>query len=118
EWCVLRNDHFAELKVFCNIENSPYYAQGFEPDFILFARTHSDEFLGFTCYMEAKGEHLEHSNAWKKEFLEMLENAALKSHNKKLHLKGLPFFTFTNNNRRLNAEFVEAFHQTFKDKEC
>ncbi|GAA7303563.1 DEAD/DEAH box helicase family protein [Helicobacter pylori] len=118
EWCVLRNDHFAELKVFCNIENSPYYAQGFEPDFILFAQTHEDEFLGFTCYMEAKGEHLEPSNAWKKEFLEMLENAALKSHNKKLHLKGLPFFTLTNNNRTLNAEFVEAFHQTFKDKEC
>ncbi|MGL2737452.1 DEAD/DEAH box helicase family protein [Helicobacter pylori] len=118
EWCVLRNDHFAELKVFCNIENSPFYAQGFEPDFILFAQTHEDEFLGFTCYMEAKGEHLEPSNAWKKEFLEMLENATLKSHNKKLHLKGLPFFTFTNNNRTLNAEFVEAFHQTFKDKEC
>lgn len=117
EWCVLRNDHFAELKVFCNIENSPFYAQGFEPDFILFAQTHSDEFLGFTCYMEAKGEHLEPSNAWKKEFLEMLENATLKSHNKKLHLKGLPFFTFTNNNRTLNAEFVEAFHQIFKDKE-
>ncbi|EMJ40095.1 type III restriction enzyme, res subunit, partial [Helicobacter pylori GAMchJs114i] len=118
EWCVLRNDHFTELKVFCNIENSPFYAQGFEPDFILFAQTHEDEFLGFTCYMEAKGEHLEHSNAWKKEFLEMLENATLKSHNKKLHLKGLPFFTLTNNNRTLNAEFVEAFHQTFKDKEC
>ncbi len=117
EWCVLRNDHFTELKVFCNIEG-PFYAQGFEPDFILFAQTHSDEFLGFTCYMEAKGEHLEPSNAWKKEFLEMLENAALKSHDKKLYLKGLPFFTFTNNNRRLNAEFVEAFHQTFKDKEC
>lgn len=117
EWCVLRNDHFTELKVFCNIEG-PFYAQGFEPDFILFAQTHSDEFLGFTCYMEAKGEHLEPSNAWKKEFLEMLENATLKSHNKKLHLKGLPFFTFTNNNRRLNAEFVEAFNQTFKDKEC
>ncbi len=118
EWCVLRNDHFTELKVFCNIEDSPYYAQGFEPDFILFAQTHEDEFLGFTCYMEAKGEHLEPSNAWKEEFLEMLENAVLKSHNKKLHLKGLPFFTFTNNNRTLNAEFVEAFHQTFKDKEC
>ncbi|GHP67784.1 type III restriction endonuclease subunit R [Helicobacter pylori] len=118
EWCVLRNDHFTELKVFCNIESSDYYGQGFEPDFILFARTHSDEFLGFTCYMEAKGEHLEPSNAWKKEFLEMLENATLKSHDKKLHLKGLPFFTFTNNNRTLNAEFVEAFHQTFKDKEC
>ncbi|WP_423130747.1 DEAD/DEAH box helicase family protein [Helicobacter pylori] len=118
EWCVLRNDHFAELKVFCNIENSPFYAQGFEPDFILFAQTHEEEFLGFTCYMEAKGEHLEPSNAWKKEFLEMLENTTLKSHNKKLHLKGLPFFTFTNNNRKLNAEFVEAFHQTFKDKEC
>ncbi|WRG11964.1 DEAD/DEAH box helicase family protein [Helicobacter pylori] len=116
EWCVLRNDHFAELKVFCNIEG-PFYAQGFEPDFILFAQTHEDEFLGFTCYMEAKGEHLEPSNAWKKEFLEMLENATLKSHNKKLHLKGLPFFTFTNNNRTLNAEFVEAFNQTFKDKE-
>ncbi|WP_228287622.1 DEAD/DEAH box helicase family protein [Helicobacter pylori] len=87
EWCVLRNDHFAELKVFCNIEDSPYYAQGFEPDFILFAQTHEDEFLGFTCYMEAKGEHLEPSNAWKKEFLEMLENATLKSHNKKLHRK-------------------------------
>ncbi|WP_001154118.1 DEAD/DEAH box helicase family protein [Helicobacter pylori] len=118
EWCVLRNDHFTELKVFCNIENSPFYAQGFEPDFILFAQTHEDEFLGFTCYMEAKGEHLEPSNAWKEEFLEMLENATLKSHNKKLHLKGLPFFTFINNNRTLNAEFVEAFHQTFKDKEC
>ncbi|PUD49238.1 restriction endonuclease [Helicobacter pylori] len=117
EWCVLRNDHFAELKVFCNIEG-PFYAQGFEPDFILFAQTHEDEFLGFTCYMEAKGEHLEPSNDWKKEFLEMLENAVLKSHNKKLHLKGLPFFTSTNNNRTLNAEFVEAFHQTFKDKEC
>ncbi|GAA6796167.1 DEAD/DEAH box helicase family protein [Helicobacter pylori] len=117
EWCVLRNDHFAELKVFCNIENSPYYVQGFEPDFILFAQTHSDEFLGFTCYMEAKGEHLEPSNAWKKEFLEMLENATLKSHNKKLHLKGLPFFTL-HNNKAVNDEFTTAFDQTFKDKEC
>ncbi|WRE34542.1 DEAD/DEAH box helicase family protein [Helicobacter pylori] len=120
EWCVLRNDHFTELKVFCNIENSPYYAQGFEPDFILFAQTHSDEFLGFTCYMEAKGEHLEPSNAWKKEFLETLENAALKSHNKKLHLKGLPFFTLHNNknNKAVNGDFQTAFNQIFKDKEC
>ncbi len=116
EWCVLRNDHFAELKVFCNIEG-PFYAQGFEPDFILFAQTHEDEFLGFTCYMEAKGEHLEPSNAWKKEFLEMLENAALKIHNKKLHLKGLPFFT-PHNNKAVNTEFVEAFDQTFKDHKC
>lgn len=114
EWCVLRNDHFAELKVFCNIENSPYYAQGFEPDFILFAQTHEDEFLGFTCYMEAKGEHLEPSNAWKKEFLEMLENATLKSHNKKLHLKGLPFFTL-HNDKAVNGEFQTAFNQIFKD---
>ncbi|UOS10852.1 DEAD/DEAH box helicase family protein [Helicobacter pylori] len=116
EWCVLRNDRFTELKVFCNIENSPYYAQGFEPDFILFAQTHSDEFLGFTCYMEAKGEHLKHSNAWKEEFLEMLENAALKSHNKKLDLKGLPFFTLKN--RVANSEFETAFNQIFKDQEC
>ncbi len=116
EWCVLRNDHFTELKVFCNIENSPYYAQGFEPDFILFAQTHSDEFLGFTCYMEAKGEHLEHSNAWKEEFLEMLENTALKSHNKKLDLKGLPFFTL--HNKVVNSEFKTAFNQIFKDQEC
>ncbi|WRG59699.1 DEAD/DEAH box helicase family protein [Helicobacter pylori] len=117
EWCVLRNDHFAELKVFCNIENSPFYAQGFEPDFILFAQTHEDGFLGFTCYMEAKGEHLEPSNAWKKEFLEMLENATLKSHNKKLHLKGLPFFTL--HNSAVNSDFQTAFDQTFnKDKEC
>ncbi|MCH4604965.1 DEAD/DEAH box helicase family protein [Helicobacter pylori] len=114
EWCVLRNDHFTELKVFCNIENSPFYAQGFEPDFILFAQTHSDEFLGFTCYMEAKGEHLEPSNAWKKEFLEMLENATLKSHNKKLHLKGLPFFTL-HNDKAVNDEFATAFDQIFKD---
>ncbi|WP_232779023.1 DEAD/DEAH box helicase family protein [Helicobacter pylori] len=117
EWCVLRNDHFTELKVFCGIKDSPYYAEGFEPDFILFARTHEDEFLGFTCYMEAKGEHLEHSNAWKKEFLEMLENADLKSRNKKLDLKGLPFFTL-HNNEAVNDEFKTAFHQTFKDKEC
>ncbi len=116
EWCVLRNDHFTELKVFCNIENSPYYAQGFEPDFILFAQTHSDEFLGFTCYVEAKGEHLEHSNAWKEEFLEMLENATLKSHNKKLDLKGLPFFTLKNS--VVNSEFTTAFNQTFKDQKC
>ncbi|WP_240447398.1 DEAD/DEAH box helicase family protein [Helicobacter pylori] len=115
EWCVLRNDHFAELKVFCNIKG-PFYAQGFEPDFILFAQTHEDGFLGFTCYMEVKGEHLEPSNAWKKEFLGMLENATLKSHNKKLHLKGLPFFTL--HNRVVNGEFQTAFHQTFKDKEC
>ncbi|WRE24912.1 DEAD/DEAH box helicase family protein [Helicobacter pylori] len=120
EWCVLRNDNFTELKVFCNIKDSPYYAQGFEPDFILFAQTHSDEFLGFTCYMEAKGEHLEPSNAWKKEFLETLENAALKSHNKKLDLKGLPFFTLHNNknNKSVNSEFATAFDQIFKDKEC
>ncbi len=117
EWCVLRNDNFTELKVFCNIENSPYYAQGFEPDFILFAQTHSDEFLGFTCYMEAKGEHLEPSNAWKEEFLEMLENAALKSHNKKLHLKGLPFFTL-HNNKAVNGDFQTAFNQIFKDQKC
>ncbi|RVY09240.1 DEAD/DEAH box helicase [Helicobacter pylori] len=110
EWCVLRNDHFTELKVFCNIEG-PFYAQGFEPDFILFAQTHSDEFLGFTCYMEAKGEHLEPSSAWKKEFLEMLENATLKSHNKKLHLKGLPFFTL--HNKGVNSEFATAFNQIF-----
>ncbi|GAA9283458.1 DEAD/DEAH box helicase family protein [Helicobacter pylori] len=119
EWCVLRNDHFAELKIFCDIEG-PFYAQGFEPDFILFAQMHEDEFLGFTCYMEAKGEHLEPSNAWKKEFLEMLENATLKSHNKKLHLKGLPFFTLHNNhnNKAVNDEFATAFHQTFKDHKC
>ncbi|WP_423750111.1 DEAD/DEAH box helicase family protein [Helicobacter pylori] len=116
EWCVLRNDHFTELKVFCNTENSPFYAQGFEPDFILFAQTHEDEFLGFTCYMEAKGEHLEPSNAWKKEFLEMLENATLKSHDKKLHLKGLPFFTL--HNSVVNGDFQTAFHQTFKDHKC
>ncbi len=116
EWCVLRNDHFTELKVFCNIENSPYYAQGFEPDFILFAQTHSDEFLGFTCYMEAKGEHLEPSNAWKKEFLEMLEKDTLKSHNKKLDLKGLPFFTLKNS--VVNEKFNTAFNQIFKDQEC
>ncbi|GAA9585348.1 DEAD/DEAH box helicase family protein [Helicobacter pylori] len=116
EWCVLRNDRFTELKVFCNIENSPYYAQGFEPDFILFARTHSDEFLGFTCYMEAKGEHLEHFSAWKEEFLKMLENAALESHNKKLDLKGLPFFTL--HNSEVNGDFTTAFDQTFKEKEC
>ncbi|WQX01620.1 DEAD/DEAH box helicase family protein [Helicobacter pylori] len=116
EWCVLRNDHFAELKVFCDIEG-PFYAQGFEPDFILFAQTHEDEFLGFTCYMEAKGEHLEHSNAWKKEFLETLENATLKSHNKKLHLKGLPFFTL-HNNKVVNDDFTTAFHQIFKDHKC
>ncbi|BDA05934.1 DEAD/DEAH box helicase family protein [Helicobacter pylori] len=116
EWCVLRNDHFTELKVFCNIENSPYYAQGFEPDFILFAQTHSDEFLGFTCYMEAKGEHLKHSNAWKEEFLEMLENATLKSRNKKLDLKGLPFFTL--HNKVANDEFTTAFNQIFKDQKC
>ncbi len=114
EWCVLRNDHFAELKVFCNIEDSPYYAQGFEPDFILFAQTHEDGFLGFTCYMEAKSEHLEPSNAWKKEFLETLENATLKSHNKKLHLKGLPFFTL-HNNEVVNDDFQTAFDQIFKD---
>ncbi len=116
EWCVLRNDHFAELKVFCNIKNSPSYARGFEPDFILFAQTHEDEFLGFTCYMEVKGEHLEHSNAWKEEFLEMLENATLKSHNKKLHLKGLPFFTL--HNSVVNGEFTTAFNQIFKDSKC
>ncbi|WP_080234987.1 DEAD/DEAH box helicase family protein [Helicobacter pylori] len=116
EWCVLRNDHFAELKVFCNIKNSPSYARGFEPDFILFAQTHEDEFLGFTCYMEVKGEHLEHSNAWKEEFLEMLENATLKSHNKKLHLKGLPFFTL--HNSVVKEKFTTAFNQIFKDQEC
>ncbi|OOQ26695.1 restriction endonuclease [Helicobacter pylori] len=115
EWCVLRNDHFTELKVFCNIKG-PFYAQGFEPDFILFAQTHEDGFLGFTCYMEAKGEHLEPSNAWKKEFLEMLENAALESHNKKLDLKGLPFFTL--HNSVVNSEFTTAFNQIFKDQKC
>ncbi|GAA7374181.1 DEAD/DEAH box helicase family protein [Helicobacter pylori] len=120
EWCVLRNDHFTELKVFCGIKDSPYYAEGFEPDFILFARTHSDEFLGFTCYIEAKGEHLEPSNAWKKEFLEMLENADLKSRNKKLDLKGLPFFTLHNNhnNKAVKSEFATAFDQIFKDHKC
>ncbi|WRE63715.1 DEAD/DEAH box helicase family protein [Helicobacter pylori] len=116
EWCVLRNDRFTELKVFCNIESSDYYGQGFEPDFILFARTHSDEFLGFTCYMEAKGEHLEHFSTWKEEFLKMLENAVLESHNKKLDLKGLPFFTL--HNKVVNGDFTTAFDQIFKEKEC
>ncbi|GAA8084995.1 DEAD/DEAH box helicase family protein [Helicobacter pylori] len=115
EWCVLRNDHFTELKVFCNIEG-PYHAQGFEPDFILFAQTHEDEFLGFTCYMEVKGEHLEPSNTWKKEFLERLENTTLKSRNKKLDLKGLPFFTLPN--KAITEEFQNAFDKIFKDHSC
>ncbi|GAA7431173.1 DEAD/DEAH box helicase family protein [Helicobacter pylori] len=115
EWCVLRNDHFTELKVFCNIEGH-YHAQGFEPDFILFAQTHEDEFLGFTCYMEVKGEHLESSNAWKKEFLGMLESATLKSRNKKLDLKGLPFFTL--HNKAITEEFQNAFDKIFKDHSC
>ncbi|GAA7746102.1 hypothetical protein TH0138_04420 [Helicobacter pylori] len=66
--------------------------------------------------MEAKGEHLEPFNAWKKEFLEMLENADLKSRNKKLHLKGLPFFT--HHNKVVNEKFNTAFNQIFKDQEC
>ncbi|GAA7450187.1 DEAD/DEAH box helicase family protein [Helicobacter pylori] len=115
EWCVLRNDHFTELKVFCNIEG-PYHGQGFEPDFILFAQTHEDEFLGFTCYMEAKGEYLEPSNAWKKEFLERLENTTLKSRNKKLDLKGLSFFTI--HNKAITEEFQNAFDKIFKDHSC
>ncbi|GAA6979886.1 DEAD/DEAH box helicase family protein [Helicobacter pylori] len=115
EWCVLRNDHFTELKVFCNIEGN-YHGQGFEPDFILFAQTHEDEFLGFTCYMEAKGEYLEPSNAWKKEFLERLESATLKSRNKKLDLKGLPFFTLPN--KAITEEFQNAFDKIFKNHSC
>ncbi len=66
--------------------------------------------------MEVKGEHLEHSNAWKEGFLEMLENATLKSHNKKLHLKGLPFFTL--HNGVVKEKFITAFNQIFKDQEC
>ncbi len=66
--------------------------------------------------MEAKGEHLKHSSAWKEEFLEMLENAALESHNKKLDLKGLPFFTLKNS--VVNSEFTTAFDQIFKDQKC
>lgn len=46
----------------------------------------------------------------------MLENAVLKSHNKKLDLKGLPFFTLKN--RVANSEFTTAFNQIFKDQEC
>ncbi|GAA9373954.1 hypothetical protein TH0638_07950 [Helicobacter pylori] len=66
--------------------------------------------------MEAKGEHLEHFSAWKEEFLKMLENATLESHNKKLDLRGLSFFTL--HNSIVNGEFTTAFDQTFKEKEC
>lgn len=46
----------------------------------------------------------------------MLENAALKSRNKKLNLKGLPFFTLKNS--AVNEKFNTAFKQIFKDQEC
>lgn len=57
---------------------------------------YEEEFLGFICYMEVKGEYLEYFNVWKKEFLEMLENVMFKSYDKKFYLKGLFFFMFYN----------------------
>ncbi|WP_081478667.1 DEAD/DEAH box helicase family protein [Helicobacter cetorum] len=119
EWCVLRNDSFEELKLYCHIKGSESYAKGFEPDFILFAKTHNDEFLGFTCYLEVKGKDREKSedNAWKETFLKALENITPTNlNNKKLDLKGLPFFILENN--KINAPFTNAFKETFKDTTC
>ncbi|WP_233707314.1 DEAD/DEAH box helicase family protein [Helicobacter cetorum] len=117
EWCVLRNDHFEELKLFCDDENKPSYAKGFEPDFILFAQTHENEYLGFTYYLEVKGKDRAENqdNAWKDEFLEMLETKDLKENNKVLKLHGLPFFMLEKGNKgkTISNKFTQKFNTLF-----
>lgn len=124
KWFVIRNEGFGEFKIYDNRDkNSPTYAMGFEPDFILFAKKKGAEnFFGIECFIEAKGvndknEQSLWSDSWKEKFLKEINNKEFKEYindgenyfyelpfKKPFTIKTLPFFT-SENSEKFNKAF-------------
>ena len=129
EWIVVRNDGFNEFKIYDNREGEVSYGMGFEPDFILFAKSKkSDKIFALQCFIEAKGEHLAGNeqyigkDKWKESFLQSisgtkfdkiinekaLEKIDLSKNNESFTIQSLPFFIS-------KKQFKEHFDEFIKD---
>lgn len=84
--------------------------QAFQPDFVLFLGKENCETLSYQLFIEPKGEHIEHFDRWKEDFLKEI-NTKRKSEliieDKNYRIVGLPFYQDKNQNE-FRAAFDEA----------
>ena len=89
----------------------------FEPDYVLFLREKSGNFLTYQLFIEPKGQHLIAYEQWKEDFLiELKERFAgktlefeLKGRDCRYRLVGMPFYNHAN-----EREFMDQLHEALQ----
>lgn len=102
-WFIIRNEGFAEFKIYNNNKNdNKNYAKGFEPDFIFFGKPKNEntnenknenknDYLSTEIIMESKGKIF--FNQWKENLLTNNFNGSIKTLNSsEVKIFSLPFF--------------------------
>lgn len=106
---LLRNEEIYKIYNFKN-------ADGFQPDFILFAKDKKVKNLYYQIFIEPKGNQLMEQDNWKNEFLKEInekysEEPILVHGKNKYKLIGLPLF-----NEKNNKEFEEAYNKLLENR--
>lgn len=87
--------------------------QAFQPDFVMFLREKSGEFIVYQLFIEPKGKHLKEHDRWKETFLKEITSEfsgkVLAFEDKKYRLIGVPFY----NNEDEN-QFKESLETVLK----
>lgn len=98
-WFIIRNEGFAEFKIYNNNKNDNVnYAKGFEPDFIFFGKPKNEnknenknDYLSTEIIMESKGKIF--FDEWKEDLLTNNFNGSIKTLNSsEVKIFSLPFF--------------------------
>ena len=98
-WFIIRNEGFAEFKIYNNNKNdNKNYAKGFEPDFIFFGKPKNEnknenknDYLSTEIIMESKGKIF--FDQWKEDLLTNNFNGSIKTLNSsEVKIFSLPFF--------------------------
>lgn len=98
-WFIIRNEGFAEFKIYNNNKNdNKNYAKGFEPDFIFFGKPKNEnknenknDYLSTEIIMESKGKIF--FDEWKEDLLTNNFNGSIKTLNSsEVKIFSLPFF--------------------------
>lgn len=102
-WFIIRNEGFAEFKIYNNDKNDNVnYAKGFEPDFIFFGKPKNEntnentnenknDYLSTEIIMESKGKIF--FDEWKEDLLTNNFNGSIKTLNSsEVKIFSLPFF--------------------------
>lgn len=102
-WFIIRNEGFAEFKIYNNNKNdNENYAKGFEPDFIFFGKPKNEnknentnenknDYLSTEIIMESKGKIF--FDEWKEDLLTNNFNGSIKTLNSsEVKIFSLPFF--------------------------